>query len=82
VQGCRLEIIILLLAFGKSQMGSFVCVSSLLLKHQSLYPLISSDDALDSSIKIITTEDDVTSSKKNLQAAGSESSAKETKKIS
>jgi hypothetical protein len=35
---------------------------------------MSADDAIDNSIKIITTDEDFTSSNKNLQAAGRESS--------
>lgn len=52
----------------------FVCVSSVVLEYHSLNPIISLDEAVDSSIKTRTTEEGVTSSKMNLQAAGREPS--------
>lgn len=51
-------------------------VVSVVLEYHSLNPMISLDNAVDSSISTSTTEEAATSSKINLHAAGREPSAK------
>lgn len=74
VHGCMLEIRILLCDLGNVAIGSFVRVVSVVFAYHNLNPIMSLDNAVDSSINTRTTEEDVISSKMNLHAAGREPS--------
>lgn len=71
MHGCIFEIRILLWDLGNVAIGSFISVVSVVFQYHSLNMIISFDNAVDSSIKTRTTEEDVISSKSNLHAAGS-----------